>query len=94
MEEFGARAQVGDPFACFTYTNEVKGSHSIEVIYFATFVNPIKKIRIEPEDHSGFIWIAADEVAKASPMTEVEERNVRKAFQLLSGGSMDIGLKH
>src|SRR6185369_14729149 len=35
MEEMGMRIEVGDPFYVFTYVNEIKGSHSIEVDYFA-----------------------------------------------------------
>ena len=38
LEEFGMHVAIGDPFYVFTYTNEVKGSHSIEVIYFKSLV--------------------------------------------------------
>jgi 8-oxo-dGTP diphosphatase len=90
MEEFGVRIKVGDPFACFTYTNDVKGSHSIEVIYFATLLDPVEKIKIDPEDHSGFIWLSRDEIDAAKPITDAELRNVRKAFELLHGGQLDF----
>ena len=32
-EEFGMRISIGDPFYVFTYINEIKGSHSVEIIY-------------------------------------------------------------
>jgi 8-oxo-dGTP diphosphatase len=91
MEEFGVRISVGDPFACFTYINDVKGSHSIEVTYFATLLDPADKIHADPEDHSGFIWISKDEIDNANPMTEAESQNVHKAFRLLHGESIDFG---
>lgn len=43
---------IGDAFAAFTYANEVKGSHSIEVVFFAKFTDPIENIEINAEDHS------------------------------------------
>src|SRR5258706_9165052 len=49
-EEFGMEISVGDPFATFTYENQIKGSHSVEIIYFARFIDPIEKITINPED--------------------------------------------
>lgn len=48
------KISLGDPFAAFTCTNEVKGFHSIEVVYFAQFTDPIEQITINPEDHSTF----------------------------------------
>jgi 8-oxo-dGTP diphosphatase len=54
MEEFGMTVSVGDPFAAFTYRNDVKGSHSVEVISFAEFTDPLDHIVIHQEDHSRF----------------------------------------
>ena len=45
-EELGMKVEVGDPFFVFTYTNEVKGSHSIEVIYFAHFTHDISASKL------------------------------------------------
>ena len=56
MEEFGMRIRIGDPFATFDYTNEVKGSHSVEIIYFGQFEDSLEDITLDPEDHSEFIW--------------------------------------
>jgi len=43
FEEFEMKIKVGDPFYAFTYVNKVKGSHSIELIYFAAFAESVKK---------------------------------------------------
>lgn len=64
FEELGMNIRVGDPYAVFTYVNEVKKSHSIEVIYFAEFVEPTENIKINQEDHSEFGWFAEDEIQK------------------------------
>src|SRR3989338_2555813 len=55
LEELGMRANIGDPFYVFTYTNDVKGSHSIEVIYFAVFEDAIEQINLNSADHSQFL---------------------------------------
>jgi 8-oxo-dGTP pyrophosphatase MutT (NUDIX family) len=61
-EELGMRVAVGDPFYVHTYINQVKGSHSIEVIYFAHFLDPIETITINPEDHSTCGWFSREEL--------------------------------
>jgi len=89
MEEFGMRAAIGDPFAAFTYLNEIKGSHSVEIIYFTEFADPIKNITIHPEDHSRFEWIAEDELQKVFTEhkrgDDPEMQAVKKGFSLLNG---------
>lgn len=91
MEEFGMKTTVGDPFAVFTYLNELKGSHSVEIIYFANFVDPIENITLNPEDHSGFEWIAEDELQKVFTENkrgdDPEMQAVKKGFSLLKGKS-------
>ncbi len=90
MEEFGMGITVGDPFAAFTYVNEIKGSHSIEVIYFARFIESIEHITINPEDHSEYGWFAADEIHKIVSANKREEdveiQAIKKGFLLLEGG--------
>lgn len=94
-EEFQVEISVGDPFACFTYLNEVKGSHSVEVIYFATFVSPLANITLHPEDHSEYGWFAVDELEQV--MTEnkrgddPEIQAIKKAFTLLQGETINKG---
>ncbi|MFT5037068.1 MAG: 8-oxo-dGTP diphosphatase [Candidatus Azotimanducaceae bacterium] len=93
-EEFGADISVGDPFASFTYANEVKGSHSVEVIYFARFTSPIEDIELHPDDHSEYGWFSEDELEKV--MTEnkrgddPEIQALKKAFELIKGGSLQF----
>lgn len=90
-EEFGIDIEVGDPFYVFTYTNEIKGSHSIEVVYFARFAEEIDKISLNPEDHSEFGWFAEEELSLATTknkgLDDIEFVAMRKGFALLMGES-------
>jgi 8-oxo-dGTP pyrophosphatase MutT (NUDIX family) len=92
QEEFGVAIEVGDPFAAFTYTNEVKGSHSIEVIYFAQFADPLENITLHPEDHSEYGWYAENELDKVlNPIKgndDPEIQVIKKGFALLRGESL------
>jgi len=97
MEEFGMAIVVGDPFASFTYSNEVKGSHSVEIVYFATFTSPITDIVLNPDDHSEFGWFTADELEYV--LTENKRGDdpeivaLAKAYSLLSGGVLNLGIE-
>ncbi len=90
MEENEMHISVGDPFAVFTYTNDIKGSHSIEVVYFAKFTDPLENIRIHPHDHSEFRWAAESEVDPSSVSPE-EMKNIKRGFELLKGMSYNVG---
>jgi len=89
QEEFAMAIQIGDPFACFTYTNNVKGSHSVEVIFFAQFIDSLENIRIHPEDHSLFDWIGEDDLKKVGTINrqgdDPEIRAMKKGFSILAG---------
>ncbi len=91
MEEFGKKVAVGDPFAAFTYENEVKASHSVEVVYFAHFKDGTASIEVNPEDHSGYEWFSESDLDKmlVGGKTEDDEeyKLIKKAFRLLAGGS-------
>lgn len=95
FEEFGMHIQVGDPFSAFDYTNHIKGSHSAEIIYFATFIDPIDQITISPEDHAEYGWFAEDELDQVytnnKDVDDDEFIALRKAFALLGGASPDFG---
>jgi hypothetical protein len=95
MEEFEMKVTVGDPFNVFTYTNEVKGSHSIEVDYFATFSAPLENIKIHPDDHSTFGWFSEEEIkvvfANRINSNDPEIKAIYKAFSLLKGNKLDLG---
>lgn len=88
-EEFNKDIVVGDPFAAFTYTNEIKGSHSVEIVYFAQFADGIDNIELVPEDHSTYSWVAESELQ--TTYLEGREANdpelivMQKGFALLQG---------
>lgn len=88
-EEFGMAVKVGDPFFAFTYTNDAKGSHSIEVCYFATFSDDPAHITLQPEDHSEFGWFAENELHTATTpnkgLDDIEFIAIKKGFALLRG---------
>lgn len=88
-EEFEMEIEVCDPFAVFTYMNEIKGTHSIEVIYFAQFKKDIENIKINPEDHSCFEWIGGDELPKIFTQNKKDDdpeiQAMRKGFEILRG---------
>ncbi len=93
MEEFTMQISVGDPFAVFTYTNNIKGSHSIEVIYFAKFEGDIANIRINSEDHSEYGWFAEADISNVISANKREEdpeiQAIKKGFALLRGEPVD-----
>jgi len=93
-EEFDMDIEVGDPFFVFTYANPVKGSHSIEVIYFAKFTSGIKDIKIDPEDHSEYGWYSQDELKKTyndeKGADDTEIKAMHKGFGLLKGDSLEF----
>lgn len=102
MEELHVAVRIGDPFAVFDYVNEVKGSHSIEVVYFGEFIDPLDKISLNPEDHSEFTWFSEEELiarrAEFIPDSDVaqaqeddpEYLNMLRGFQLLRGAPLDV----
>ena len=91
MEEVGMNVSVGDPYAVFTYTNEIKGSHSVEAVYFARFTDSLENIRLIPEDHSEYIWASREEIPEVGSISAEEKRNVEKGFALLAGEAHDFG---
>jgi len=85
QEELEKDIVVGDPFAVFTYMNEVKGSHSIEVDYFAQFKDGIGNIVLHPEDHSEYRWLSEAELGDYLEENDDETRAIRRGFALLRG---------
>jgi 8-oxo-dGTP diphosphatase len=89
VEEFNMSTSIGDPFFVFTYANDIKGSHSIEVIYFASFGESLENIKTNPEDHSEYGWYAEDELAQVvaggKNSDDIEFKAMRKGFALLRG---------
>jgi len=95
LEETGMHISVGDPFAVFTYINEIKGSHSVEAVYFARFSDPLEQITLNPDDHSEYRWIAeadlSDPELRSDNVSDVELNNVRKGLELLRGTAHNFG---
>lgn len=85
MEEIGMSISVGEPFAVFDYKNDIKKSHSVEVVYFAKFTDPLENIKLNPEDHSEYIWVSEHEIPEVGSISPEERKNVEKGFALLSG---------
>jgi len=87
-EELGKEITVGDPFSVFTYLNEVKGAHAIEVCYFAEFVGALDDVKLSPDDHMAEGWFAADEadafMVNRGP-DDPEPKVVMRGFELLTG---------
>jgi 8-oxo-dGTP diphosphatase len=93
FEELGKEVEVGDPFSVFTYMNEVKGAHSIEVCYFAQFRGALDDVKLEPADHIAWSWFAETEESIFSAnrsATDVELSIMRRGFALLSGEKLAI----
>ncbi|MBI4225772.1 NUDIX hydrolase [Candidatus Roizmanbacteria bacterium] len=93
-EELGVDINVGDPFYVFTYKNKVKGSHSIEVVYFATLISSLSGIQLNPQDHSEYKWIAEEEIGKIinnKGADDPEVKAILKGFSLLKGSSLNFG---
>lgn len=95
LEETRMNLNLGDVFHEFTYNNWVKGSHSIEVVYFAAFVDPLENIKLHPDDHSGYAWITEEEVIKSMQPGrqpgDSEIQAVQRGFELLRGEAMNFG---
>ncbi len=95
LEEIDMDIEVGDPFYVFTYANDIKGSHSIEVVYFARFTSPIENIKLDPEDHSEFKWASEDEiesifVSDSKTLEDEEVKAIQKGFAILRGEKLNM----
>ena len=70
-------------------------THSVEIIYFANFSNPIEKIKINPEDHSEYGWFNEEEIknilSEKVRNDDPEAKAVYKAFAILNGKNLNFG---
>ncbi len=86
-EEFSKDIKIGQVFAAFDHMNEVKGSHTAEIIYFAKFVNGIDDIKLNPQDHSEYLWLAESELsqifAEGKNEDDDEIRAIHRGFAIL-----------
>jgi 8-oxo-dGTP diphosphatase len=93
-EEFGMKVTIGDPFYVFTYMNPIKGSHSIEVIYFARFASEPSMLAVHPEDHSTYDWFSEDALHMATNSIkgsdDAEFQAIHRGFALLRGAPLEF----
>lgn len=94
-EELKMQVKIGDPFAVFTYTNDIKKSYSIEVVYFGRLEGDIDEIMLDPEDHESYGWFALAELqavydARAQGPDDPEKAIVEKGFDLLNGSTINL----
>ena len=75
--------------------NSVKKSHSVEIIYFAAFTDPIEKINIDLNDHSEYGWFSEDEIKgilnKNKDENDPEIMAIYKGFAFLKGEKLNFG---
>jgi len=102
QEEFEMQASIGDPFFVYSYKNEIKGSHTVQAIYFGQFTMPLEDIRIHPEDHSSYEWFTHEDVIarknEIRPEISVpheyeddpEYLSILRGFELLEGGKLNF----
>ena len=90
MEEFHQTIDVGDPFAVFTYLNKVKGSHSIEVIYFAKFIKKTDVIAFNIADHSTYGWFSRTQVEE---IVIPDRTNSKLEFSIIRKDGVDDEMK-
>jgi 8-oxo-dGTP pyrophosphatase MutT (NUDIX family) len=94
MEEFGMHIKIGDPFASFDYYNPTDKTQTIEVVYFASFTDPIEQIKLNDDDHSQYGWFIEDDLpslcAEQKDEGDREFVAMRKAFSLLRGDKPDF----
>lgn len=87
-EELGKDIVVGDAFNAFTYMNEVKGAHAVEITFFAQFVGGLDDIKIDPPDHMAWGWFAETDEAKFMvnrKPDDPEPKVIMRGFEILKG---------
>jgi 8-oxo-dGTP diphosphatase len=91
LEEVGRNISIGDPFSVFDYKNDIKGSHSIEVSYYAVFTDTEDQLNLHPEDHETAAWLTEDDVRNLDSISQEERSACLKGFLLLRGEGHDTG---
>lgn len=93
-EELGMDITVGECFSAFTYINELKGAHCVEITFFAQFKGNIDNIKLNPHDHSESRWFSEDEEAAYSgnrAHSDEELVVIKRGFELLRGDKVRVG---
>ncbi len=83
LEELGQEIIVDELISAFSYINEVKGSHSLELVYLARFINPDSQIKLNPEDHLEYKWASRQECLELRSEDDAEIPSILKGFARL-----------
>ncbi|KKR72176.1 MAG: hypothetical protein UU81_C0008G0007 [Microgenomates group bacterium GW2011_GWC1_41_8] len=83
-EEFHISIKIERPFYAFTYINTATGTHSVEVVYFATIQPEEQKIKLNLQDHSEYRWVLREEALKLWDEEDKEREAVVRGFQNLN----------
>lgn len=81
-EEIGCDIEIERLFDAFTYESE--GVFKVELSYLCK-LKPGQQPKLNPNDHSEFLWINSSEIAKFEKEDD-ETGALRKAFKILEGG--------
>lgn len=86
MEELQLEVEVGDLLSAFTYINEVKQSHSVELLYLACPVDGSTP-KLNSADHSEIRWFTRGtihEIVDTNGSDDEEYTHILKAFDRLA----------
>ena len=92
-EELRKDIIVGDAFSAFTYMNDVKGAHAVEVAFFAEFSGGIEDIMINPQDHMAWGWFTASDKQKFMVNRKPDDPEpsvILHGLKLLNGKKLDF----
>ncbi|MDQ2950476.1 MAG: NUDIX hydrolase [Acidobacteriota bacterium] len=64
LEELDLEIKVGRLVDAFDYLNEVKGSHSVELIYEAHLLREDDEPKLNPGDHVTYKWLSVDTLSE------------------------------
>jgi 8-oxo-dGTP diphosphatase len=92
-EELGKEIVVGSAFNAFTYVNDIKGAHAVEITFFARFRGRLDDIAINPADHINYGWFCESDkqlfmVNRKS--NDPEPAVVLKGLAILNGTPINI----
>ncbi len=89
-EELQESVSVGACFAAFTYVNDIKKSHSAEIIYFASFDDSPEEIKLDPADHSDYAWVSLETLpgiyTTQKGEDDIEFKYLKYGLELLGSG--------
>jgi len=83
IEELGQKIIVDELVSSFTYINEIKGSHSLELVYLARFESPETEVKLNPEDHVEYKWTNKPETIQLRGEDDAELPSILKGFDRL-----------